>query len=243
MHPHNCFITLTYNQENVPRDGSVKVEHWQKFAKRLRKRLGPFRFLHCGEYGETNYRPHYHALLFGQDFHHDRKLWKSTGANETFTSETLEETWGHGFTTVGHLTWQSAAYVSRYVMKKATKPHSDESASEYVERYGRLDEETGEFWCVKPEYITMSRRPGLAAQWYEKYKSDVYPSDEVVHDGRKHRPPKYYDNLLEAENPQRHESIKHKRRGKVDYANNTPDRLKVREAVLNARLTQLQRKL
>lgn len=236
LHPHNCFITLTYRPKDLPVDGSLDVRHWQLFAKRLRKKLGPFRFLHCGEYGDTNFRPHYHACIFGLDFSHDRQLFKKQGPNETFVSADLEETWGLGFATVGHLTWQSAAYVARYVMKKATGDLAKE-------RYRRLDLETGEETYVKPEYITMSRRPGLAAEWFRTYKPDVFPSDEVVHDGKRHRPPKFYDNLHEREDPQAHETIKAKRRERVaarakDY---TPERLKTREKVAEARLSQLRR--
>jgi len=238
LHDANCFITLTYDSDQVPADGGLDVSHWQKFAKRVRKRVGPFRFLHCGEYGEKNFRPHFHACMFGQDFSKDREVWKSDGPNETFVSPMLDELWGKGFATVGHLTWQSAAYVARYVMKKATGPLAEE-------KYRRIDLETGEEFFVKPEYVTMSRRPGLASGWFEKYRSDVFPEDVVVHSGAKHRPPKYYDRLLESEAPQEFETIRGKRR---DWAfkrreESTPERLRVREEVLEARLSRLVRDL
>jgi hypothetical protein len=69
LHEKNCFITLTYSPENLPKDGSLDVSHFQKFMKRFRKRFGPgIRFFHCGEYGESLSRPHYHACIFGFDF-------------------------------------------------------------------------------------------------------------------------------------------------------------------------------
>jgi hypothetical protein len=75
LHEHNSFITLTYNDENLPADGSLDVRHWQLFMKRLRKRHGSgIRYFHCGEYGSKHRRPHYHACLFGLDFP-DKKLW------------------------------------------------------------------------------------------------------------------------------------------------------------------------
>ena len=66
----NAFITLTYDEENLPADGSLNYDHFQLFMKRLRKAIEPnkVRFYMCGEYGEENGRPHFHACLFGYDF-------------------------------------------------------------------------------------------------------------------------------------------------------------------------------
>ena len=164
--------------------------------------------------------------------------WKKEGANETYVSQNLEDLWGLGFCTVGHLTWQSAAYVARYVLKKATGPAAEE-------KYRRIDITTGEETFVKPPYVTMSLKPGLGKEWFEKFQSDVYPSDEVVHDGKKHRPPRYYDKLLEKEDAQKIESMKTKRR-EAAYKrreNTTPERLAIREEVNEARLSHLKRQV
>lgn len=236
LHDRNCFITLTYDQDHLPADGSVDVTHWQKFAKRMRKRMGSFRFLHCGEYGDENFRPHYHACIFGHDFRDDRQLYRKHAHGEVFTSALLEDLWGQGFTTVGHLTWNSAAYVARYVMKKATGKMSRE-------QYRRIDLETGEEYYVKPEYVTMSRRPGLATEWFKKYKTDVYPSDSVAVDGKLHRPPAFYDRLLEQESPDTLDQVKAKRRAHIDEKETTPERLRVREEVKIAQTSSLRRGL
>lgn len=190
MHERNCFVTLTYSPESLPADGSLNVKHWQKFAKRLRKNVGKFRFFHCGEYGDRNLRPHYHACIFGMDFSDDRRLWSKSGVNRLYVSDSLSDTWKLGFATVGSLTYESAAYVARYVMKKRTGPQA-------AEHYERVNPETGEVFSVVPEYVTMSRRPGIGATWFEKYVDDVFPRDEVVYQGRKFRVPRYYDDLLE----------------------------------------------
>lgn len=238
LHEKNCFVTLTYRPEDVPVDGSVDVRHWQKFAKRLRKRVGPFRFLHVGEYGEENFRPHYHACIFGQDFAEDRRVFSRRGSNETFTSETLESTWGFGFTTLGRLTWQSAAYVARYCMKKAT-------GVDVGDRLRRIDLETGEEYYVKPEYNTMSRRPGLAADWYRRFKADVFPDDYVVHNGEKLRVPAFYDRILEKEDPALLVELKRKRKDAAfaRRADCSVERLAVREEVMEARLSRLGREV
>lgn len=209
MHERNCFITLTYDDEHLPEDGSLDVRDWQLFAKRLRKKVGPFRFLHCGEYGDNTHRPHYHALLFGLDFHRDRKPWNYHGSSsQLWISDTLESTWGQGFTSIGPLTEQSAAYVARYTVKKATGPGG-------AERYRRIDLTTGEEFYVRPDYATMSRRPGIGSSWLEKYHRDVYPSDQVVHNGRKLRPPEFYDRRLEASDPGLLADLKEQRRAKA----------------------------
>ncbi len=229
FHEKSCFVTLTYDDGHVPSDGSVDVRHWQLFAKRLRKRLGPFRFFHCGEYGELNFRPHYHACIFGHDFFSDRFLFSSSGDYEVFVSDVLSSVWGLGFATVGELNFRSAAYVARYVMKKATGPLA-------VEEYRRLDLETGEEFFVRPPYVTMSRRPGLGKQWISKFVDDVYPEDEVVHEGRRHWPPVFYDRHLESIDPSFLEGVKRARVKRAREDELSPDQLYAREFVANQRL-------
>jgi len=236
LHTKNCFITLTYNKDNLPGDLSVDIRTWQLFAKRLRKQMGPFRFFHCGEYGGEGLRPHYHALLFGHDFRHDRILWNEDyEKRKTDVSETLSEIWGLGFTTVADLTFQSAAYVARYVIDKANGDHAER-------KYKRFNPDTGEEWQVKPPYITMSRRPGIGADWFTKYKDDVYPDDFVIQNGKKLRPPKYYDRQLpEAEL----ETLKQKR---IQIAGNykqdqTRQRLEVRRTITESKLKRRNREI
>ncbi len=225
LHKQNSFITLTYSPENLPEDGSLCLEDWQKFAKRLRHRMGPFRFFHCGEYGEVNMRPHYHACIFGHDFIADRGLWRNDGKNDLFRSPMLDSIWGLGFATVGALSFKSAAYVARYVMKKATGPMA---AAKYGAR--------------RPEYVTMSRRPGIGAKWFERFKSDVYPADEVVHEGKRYRPPRFYDGLLGAEELDVYKAKRHRAVGKR-IKDLSPERLVVREKCLEASMKVFERNL
>ena len=83
----SCFVTLTYNEENLPKDRSLNIEDYQKFLKLLRyftKRK--IRYVLVGEYGKKDERPHYHAILFG------------VGEDE---SEVIEKSWKKGFILVG----------------------------------------------------------------------------------------------------------------------------------------------
>ncbi len=232
LHSKNVFVTLTYSDEFLPDDRGLHVEDWQKFAKRVRKRRGPFRFFHCGEYGEATLRPHYHALLFGLDFPDQVEV--AHKGRPIFSSPELRDLWGLGHVTVGPVTYESAAYVARYVMKKIT-------GSAAAEHYSRVDS-NGETWNVRPEYTTMSRRPGIGSNWFDRFSSDVFPRDEVVHDGRRFRPPRFYDSKLESSELAK---IKRKRLDAVckHVVDLTPERLAVRETVAAARLGRVERKL
>lgn len=184
LHPENSFITLTFSDEHMNKDKSLVKADFQKFMKRLRKRHDDrkIRYFHCGEYGELLKRPHHHACLFGFDFP-DKVHYSTRNGVKLYTSEELLLLWPYGFSTVGDVTFESAAYVARYVMKKIT---GKEGEKEYA---GRI-----------PPYVTMSRRPGIAAGWIEKFATDVYPSDEVIiRGGFKCKPPRFYDEIYDRE--------------------------------------------
>lgn len=236
-HEENSFITLTYDDDHLPEDRSLNVRHFQLFMKKLRKNNDhKIRFYHCGEYGDTTDRPHYHAILFGHDFE-DKILWKNNNDNPLYISDSLTETWGKGFCTIGDVTFQSAAYVARYVMKKINGDHAQDHY-QYINEYG-------EVFDRKPEYTTMSRRPGIGHGWFSKYQGEVYPRDEVIVNAHPVRPPKYYDRILENENPKAYRKVRGKRvqKAKEHSHDQTPERLKVREKVQNARLQLLPRKV
>lgn len=204
MHEENSFLTLTYDDAHLPADLSLCHEHFVLFFKRLRERLRPalIRFYMCGEYGDRSSRPHYHALLFGF-YPKDRKYWRESGSGEkVFTSKFLDEVWSYGQVFVGDVTFESAAYVARYVMKKVR------SDGEFREIF---DPESGEIFFREHEYCQMSRRPGIGATWFAKYHADVLPLDRVVVRGHETRVPKYYDKLVEKSNPLHLAEIKARR--------------------------------
>jgi len=211
--------------------------------KRLRKKYGPgIRFFACGEYGEKFSRPHYHACLFNHDFK-DRELFKIQNDNRYYTSEELSSIWSDpvsgyplGHTLIGDVTFQSAAYVARYIMKKI----NGEMASDH---YEYVDDLSGEIINPTPEFITMSRRPGIGKGWLEKYNYEPFQNDEVIINGKAVRPPKYYDRQFEIEQPSSWRRLRARRviNARRHEDNNTPERLRVREKVLNAKLHKLPR--
>lgn len=236
MHGRNSFITLTYSDEHVPQDYSVKLVHFQNFMKRLRKAQSPspVRFFACGEYGDEKFRPHYHALIFNYDFP-DKKIITIRRGNPVYRSLQLSKLWPHGSHEIGTLTFKSAAYTARYVMKKVGGNVADD-------HYTRRSPIDGNVYRVASEFCVMSRRPGIGSTWFDKFSSDAFPSDFVIADGRKHKPPRFYLNRLQED-----EQAKIKRARKAharDHrADNTKERLAVRERVHAEKLNQLKRKL
>lgn len=240
LHQNNCFITLTYDDTHLPSDQSLHYRDFQLFIKRLRKRYPTTKISYymAGEYGENFGRPHYHACIFGFDFH-DKKLWKRTSSGSLiYRSTDLETLWPFGYSSIGDVNFESAAYVARYIMKKQT-------GKESLKHYQYSDLETGEIIQMTPEFNKMSLKPAIGKNWYEKYKSDVYPHDYVVLRGQKIKPPKYYDQLYKNDNPYEYEIIIGKRENgaKLNHADNTYDRLAVKEKVAQAKLRKLKRTL
>jgi hypothetical protein len=206
MHDDNCFLTLTYAEENLPVNGSLNKADYQKFLKRVRKRFPRFRFKYflCGEYGSDLGRPHYHALLFGLDFY-DKYKWCESNGNDVFRSDDLESLWPFGHSWIGDVTWQSAAYVARYVLKKA---NGDKAYERYLHD---VDTDTGECRYLEPEFISMSRRPPVGKEWWEKFKADT-TKDYLTHEGKRYKIPKYYDMLMEDEDVRHLMNVKQKRK-------------------------------
>nr|QJB19812.1 MAG: replication initiator protein [Microvirus sp.] len=237
LHSDNCFITLTFDDAHLNVSGSLIKSDFQNFMKRLRFKFRDvrIRFFHCGEYGSQLSRPHHHAALFGFDFP-DKVLWSVRDGIKLFRSAILEELWPYGFSTVGGLSYESAAYIARYCTKKV---NGEKSRLHYC----TVDDETGEMTELEPEYITMSRRPGIARDWIEEHIDDVYPKDFVTHKGRKYRPPKYYDKIYDVKYPDSFLKIKKIRLTNMRQSadNNTYERLAVRERVQKAKFKSLKR--
>lgn len=227
LHEQNTFISLTYDDDHLPPGGSLVKTHFQKFMKRLRKACGQMRYYHCGEYGETLGRPHHHACLFGFDFE-DKTPWTTRNGFPVYRSATLERIWPNGNSEIGSVTFESAAYVARYIMKKITGP----AAPQHYE--GRT-----------PEYTSMSRRPGIGTNWRSTYEKELLDHDSIVIRGIPMKPPRAYDVALEITHPGRMEEIRQARRDAATQrqADNTPERLATREIVATAQLNQLKRNL
>ncbi|QCQ84762.1 replication initiator protein [Blackfly microvirus SF02] len=236
MHRHSAFVTLTYDPKEMPEGGSLRKRDLQLFMKRLRFKYGNgIRFYACGEYGDEFGRPHYHLLLFNLRFP-DAKLWKESKGRPLYTSAELRELWPYGFNYIGEVTFESCAYVARYILKKVT---GGIAADHY--QVLTLD---GEIIDREPEFTVMSRRPGIAAGWFDRYHSTVYDFDSVVLRGKEMRPPRFYDIRFELLDTMRMDAIKIERRKRaiLNKEDNTSDRLRVRELISLAKLHRFQQR-
>lgn len=241
LYKNNCFVTLTYDDANLPYRSQLTYEHFCKFLKRLRERryreIGyrpNIRFYMAGEYGSQNWRPHYHAILFNHDWN-DKLYFKTTGSGEKiYTSSTLEQLWPYGYSSTANATFESAAYIARYCLAKRT---GDEAEAWY-----RRQDENGIYQLI-PEFNEMSRKPGIGTDWLRFYKKDVYTHDQIIINGHKSSVPKFYDKLFKKINADKMAEFKEERewKGYLNAADNTPERLRVKEIVQQAKLKHLQR--
>lgn len=238
LYKQNCFITLTYRDDCLPANGSLNYRDFQLFMKRLRKSFpnSRIRFYMCGEYGEDFNRPHFHACLFNFDFEDKVPVRLLSGSSaKLFKSKTLERLWPSGFGSIGAVTFESAAYVARYVMKKV---NGDRAKDHYL-----VVDEDGVVSSRTPEFNKMSLKPGIGADWLGKYYSDVYPDGNVVVRGFESKSPRYYDRRFSKIDPLGYEGLMYSRElAALDrWEDQSDDRLRVREQVAQARVRSLKR--
>lgn len=218
-HETSSFITLTYNDLYVPlcdyvdkngeeqKSMTLLKRDMQLFMKRLRKKYPDkqIRFYGCGEYGPKNQRPHYHLIIFGLDFAEDRYVHQISALGDAYyRSPTLEKLWPYGYSYVCDVSWQTCAYVARYVTKKKKGKESD-----YYQ-----------FFNIQPEFSLMSRKPGIGRLYYDDHKEEIYEKGSIylstAKGGMKVKPPRYYDSLYDIEYPVEMEHIKKMRREMSD---------------------------
>jgi len=241
LHADNCFLTLTYRDND--KAISLNYADFQSFMKRLRARFPRDRigFFAAGEYGETNpatgekdggkYRAHFHAILFNFNFP-DRVPCRMLGKADLERSNLLDELWRHGDCKIGSMSFESAAYVARYAMKKI---NGDLSKACYT--YITAD---GEMVDRIPEMLVMSKRPAIGRRWFDKFGRHAYASDSVIARGVEMQPPRYYDKLLP---PVVRQMVQAERESKSapHLKDHTDKRNAVRDVVVKAKLNQYNR--
>lgn len=234
-HEVNSFVTLTYEDAPI----GLQYRDFQLFIKRLRKSRSSVRFFMCGEYGENFGRPHFHALLFGVGFG-DRVVHSDRGGTVLYRSAELERLWPHGFSSIGEVNFETAAYCARYVMKKVT----GQAAEDHYE----VVLTSGEVVKVAPEFCRMSLKPGIGFNWLLRYWSDVFSDgkDSVPVFEKREAVPRYYLKLLERFDADLAADVSRRRYDRVTpavVADNERERLAVREAVVKGRLKLYERTL
>ena len=168
----NCFLTLTYDDDHLPSDGKIVKEDLQKFFRALRDSGTKLRYFACGEYGDQTRRPHYHAIIFGQDFRYDREDIN----DDCYTSPTLLKYWRKGHIMCAPVTVASIMYVCGYVSKKIGDPDTFNLMSRrpgiganWLKKYGDDIRRTG---LVTVEGQTFPV-PDRYLEWDKEFFADV----------------------------------------------------------------------
>ncbi|UPW36502.1 replication initiator protein [Peromfec virus RodF8_36] len=217
LYENNIMMTLTYNAENVPikinkETGecnlSLKKKDHQDFMKRLRKAYPgtKIRFMLCGEYGEKFKRPHYHIICFNLKVE-DLEKYKlkkcewSSQQNWLYKSKKIEKIWGKGFVDLNEVNFETCRYVAGYVTKK-------------LKGLGAITEYDNK--GIERPYICMSRNPGLAEAYFQKNKEKFINGEKKIWTQTKKglqeiNPGRYFDKLIEKENPEALKKIKKQR--------------------------------
>lgn len=209
-HNYSYFITLTYDEEHIPRSiinpvlTSLRTKDMQLFLKRWRGsktsqyRRENLKYFYCGEYGETTARAHYHIIAFCDNPIPDMKFWSSNGGNPVYRSETLERIWGQGNILIGTVTLQSAEYVRGYITKK--------QLGKRAEIYKKAG--------IKEPYVQMSNGIGKLTpeQLYNIYNHDSVTICRPTGKLTVRKPAKTYDEALRDIMPEWYELIKEQRK-------------------------------
>lgn len=164
------FVTLTYNDDHYPSNGSLDKKEIQKWMKRLRKSaegLGiKIKYYACGEYGEEGGRAHYHAIVLGLSLSKEDK-------------ELIEKSWTFGFVKIGSVTYDSCRYVAEYISKGL----QGGTTVKQLQLDGK-----------EPPFALMSK--GIGKDYVEQNKKQLLKELGVLVGTRKTGLPRYYRKIL-----------------------------------------------
>lgn len=219
-HDQSLFLTLTYDDEHLPKDSTIVFDEetgeykaeihslvkkdLTDFLKRLRYYLGyPIRYIACGEYGGKTYRPHFHLIVFGLNLEDLQILKRNYRGDIYYTSPTIAKVWKYGFHIIGDVTPESAGYVARYTTKKLLGKDA-----KLYEKYN-----------IVPPYLVMSRRPGIGKEYLDDNRDYIYNYDNIIlsnDDGSSTiSVPRYFRKRMEIEDGERYERYAEIRENKL----------------------------
>lgn len=232
LHDESYFVTLTYNDKNLPFKDNIfplsgkepglhpvlDKRDFELFAKLLRqwcvrKHDKQIKIFYCGEYGELNSRPHFHAIIYGLPIKDTLKTKRvfSNKKGKWLTYEesyVLDKCWKKGDVTVAPVTWETCAYVARYVTKKR-KGIDKQVYFDLCDSFGCEPQPL--------EFHQSPKRPGLGLEYLQANIDAIYQNDKIVLPGGfTAKPCKYFDDKFDLEYPEQMEAIKEHRRAKMD---------------------------
>ena len=244
-HASSCFLTLTYDNEHLPKARSLVRDEVPRFNKRLRDFLGypSLSVFYCGEYGDTFHRPHYHEILFGYD-PPDKVPVKRVRGHQYYTSDIINKLWGLGNVIIGSVDFDSAAYVARYTLKKQkssdrilytlTCPVTGLVVDIRLHDRPYSDLATRELCNRVPVFAHMSTNPAIGLRFLERFPNDLFSQMSTVFKGYEIALPRYYLKKLETLDPLKYCSFKYSQKllsKPPDY-----DRLKARAEIIQSRI-------
>lgn len=98
---------------------------------------------------------------------------------------------------------QATVETYRYVAGYVTKKYGEETKS--YKKLGML-----------PPFCTMSRKPGLGDKYFQEHREEIWEKGYIqLTSGKRATIPRYYENMLKAENAQKLWEIKRERQRKA----------------------------
>lgn len=157
------FVTLTYNNENLPEDRSLHKDDVSDFNKAFRQRFDDtkIKFFACGEYGdnperltffgddvdsELIKRPHYHSIMFNVDNSLSTREMLFDSWNKCDSWKFFGKTW---YKTVGDVTPDSCKYVAGYCQKKLFGEKADEEYQGKLPPFQLQSQKIGETYFLQ----------------------------------------------------------------------------------------------
>lgn len=225
---------------NALAERDKKAQGVTKYSDLDKSQTSKIRFFACGEYGSPSktMRPHFHDIVFGLKLTDLVCVDYNELKQPLYESKWLSDIWQKGKVVIGEVTWQSCAYVARYVTKKL----KGEASTLYS------------LYNLTPPFVLMSRKPGIAGQYYENHPEMFdynYINISTEDGGRKIYPPRYFKSRLEKDDPEKYKEVRLRSQESAEIKWNSKnalsqldavDQLALEESLLNDRIRILDRK-
>lgn len=194
------FVTLTYDNENVPitKNGfmTLKKKDVQDFIKRLRRnqertkgkqymKIGAIdelkiKYYVAGEYGSKGKRPHYHLIIFNT---HESLIKKS---------------WNKGEIDVQQIRSGAIPYTLKYINKKSKKPYYFKEF-DGIEEFSMMSKGIGDNYLTDAKIRWHKKNLHMSYVQYKEYKVALpkYYRDKIFVNEKEKR--EYYKYIIKIE--------------------------------------------
>lgn len=176
------FLTLTYDNENLPSNLQLSKTDAQNFIKRLRyhHKNTDFKYFLSAEYGDKVGRPHYHIIILGLSIADQKyaNFYNKGQSVKILTDGKIHQSWKKGNVEIATIDEHRIKYVTKYVLKKL---------------YGKAAQEDNR----QQPFALSSTKIGyrFALDNWEQLRNNLH----VMCFGRKHALPRYYVKVIQNE--------------------------------------------